>query len=143
MCCTHFCGITLICFFYSQDFLFPYKFTFAALFILCIADTRLRACLGPKNVGFVFFFKKKIYWPMIQSLHRLFVFQRVTPTPYNSALGAEHGVCSPSIHAHFVLACEPKRMTSDFRLRAVQPPLRLCPTECFTVSVPCGFGEMG
>lgn len=88
---------------------------------------------------FCFFFVK--YWQMIQSLHRLFVFQRVTPTPYNSALGAERGMCSPGIHAHFVLAYEPKRMTSG--LRAVQPPLRLCPTECFTVFCAVWFWGSG
>lgn len=105
------------------------------LFILCIADTLLSARLGPKML--LFFFK---LWQMIQSLNRLFVFQRVTPTPYNSTLVGVHSMCSLSIHAHFVLMHEPEKMTSG--QWAFQSPPRLCPKTRFSASVPCWFGAV-
>lgn len=69
--CTHFCGITLICLFYSLStrlsyFLISSLLQYSPLLILCIADTLLSAHLGPKMLGFfVLFF---LYWQMTQSL---------------------------------------------------------------------------
>lgn len=75
---------------------------------------------------------------MIQSLNRLFVFQRVTPTPYNSTLVGAHSMCSLSIHAHFVLVREPEKMTSGRWV--FQSPPRLCPKTRFSASVLCWGG---
>lgn len=137
--CAHFCGITLICLFYSLSarisyFLISSLLQYFPFFILCIADTLLSARLGPKMLGFF------LYWQMIQSLNRLFVFQRVPPTPYNSTLVAVHSMCSLNIHARFVLVCEPEKMTSG--QWAFQPPPRLCPKTRFSVSVLCCFGAV-
>lgn len=70
---------------------------------------------------------------MTQSLNRLFVFQRVTPIPYNSTLVVI--VCTTKWAFTLILSLwmSQKRMTSG--LRAFQSPPRLYPTSCFTVSV--------
>lgn len=121
----------------SQDFSFPYKFTFAVLstFHTLHCWHTAQCTSWTKNV--FFFFK---YWQMIQSLNRLFVFQRLPPTPYNSTLVVVHSMCSLSIRAHFVLVCEPEKMTSG--RWAFQPPPRLCPKTHFSVPVLCCFGAV-